>query len=290
MRATFACAACLLILLGPAATGAQTETCPSEVPAASPERRARAKEWFGRAERAETAGDPITALKAYQCSLRMVPHAFTAFNLARLAERTGDLELAVESYEAYLKLAPEAPDRSVVGGKIKTLSDRIAELRRAQTPAFPPNPTPPPDSGPPLGQTGLPPDPVPEMMPPPPGPVDSESPPGLVKERQPPHPVVYVLGGVAVGALAGGVMLNLGARSKMDECRRLARQLETEAAMAACDAARPRAYASYALLGLAGAAAVADAVLLLMSTRPSESRISLLPLPDGATFMARLRF
>src|SRR4051812_23325132 len=112
MSATRACAALyLLILLGAASARAQDMTCPTEVPGSSTERRARAKEWFSRAEAAEAASDPIAAVKAYQCSLHMVPHAFTAFNLARLAEKTGDLELAIESYDAYLKLAPEAPDR-----------------------------------------------------------------------------------------------------------------------------------------------------------------------------------
>ena len=39
---------------------------------------------------AEAASDPVNALKAYQCSLKVVPHAFTAYNLARLAEKTGE--------------------------------------------------------------------------------------------------------------------------------------------------------------------------------------------------------
>ena len=219
----------------------------------------------------------------------MVPHAFTAFNLARLAERTGDLELAVESYENYLKLAPEAPDRVVVTGKIKTLSDRIAELRRAQSPD-PPLPTPPDGRASDRATAARAASRSPTCCRRPRARWTPSRPPGLEEGRRRPHPMVYVLGGVAVGALTGGVLLNLGARSKMDECRRLAREGQSQSASIACDAARPRAYASYALLGLAGVAAVADAVLLLMSTRPSESRISLVPLPDGATFMARLRF
>jgi hypothetical protein len=289
MRAIITCAAGLSILLGAAITRAQEETCPSEIPAASQERRARAKEWFARAEAAESANDPIVALKAYQCSLLMVPHAFTAFNLARLAERTGDLELAVESYDNYLKLAPEAHDRVLIGEKIKTLSDRITELRRSTQ--KPPPPT--PDAETTLGgtETVAPSDPLPPMSPPSdPGAADNEEPPGLEESRRRTHPAVYLLGGVAVGAVTGGVLLNLGARAKMDECRRLARENQTQAATTACDAARPRAYASYALLGLAGVAAVADAVLLLMSTRPSENRVSVVPLPDGATFMARVAF
>jgi hypothetical protein len=276
MRATRTWAALLLILLGAASAWAQ-EICPTDIPAASAERRARAKEWFSRAETAEAANDPIAAVKAYQCSLRMVPHAFTAFNLARLAERTGDLELAVESYQTYLTLAPEAPDRETVTAKVATLSERVAELRRAQ------QPTPPP---PPVPADIVPADPPPLSR----GPADNEAPPGLDETRRPPHPGVYVLGGVAVGAVVGGVILNLGARGKMDECRRLAREGQPQAASAACDSARPRAYTSYALFALAAGAAVGDAIWLLVSTRPPETRISLAPLPDGAAITARLRF
>ena len=287
MRATMAWAACLLTLLGPAATRAQDETCPTEVPSSSAERRSRAKEWFSRAEAGEAANDPIAALKAYQCSLRMVPHAFTAFNLARLAERTGDLELAVESYDTYLKLAPEAPDRAVVTTKMTDLAERIADLRRSQS--DPTSTTNGSGPAPPDREVASSTEPLPAMSPPRSS-ADTESPPGLDDRRRRAHPVVYVLGGVAVGAVTGGVMLNLGARAKMDECRRLAREGQSQPATTACNAARPRAYGSYALFGLAGAAAVADAVLLLMSTRPSESRLSVLPLPDGAALMARLRF
>ena len=102
--------------------------------------------------------------------------------------------------------------------------------------------------------------------------------------------MVYVLGGVAIGAATGGVMLNLGARGKMDDCRRLAREGQAQAAASACDAARPRAYTSYALLGLAGLTAIADTVVMLMGSRPTENRVTVVPLPDGATFTAQLRF
>jgi tetratricopeptide (TPR) repeat protein len=290
MRATIACAACLMLLLEANVSRAQEETCPAEIPASSQERRARAKEWFSRAEAAEAANDPVTAVKAYQCSLRMVPHAFTAFNLARLAEKNGDLELAVEAYDAYLKLSPEASDRVVVTARMTTLADRIAQLRRAQKP----DPADPlgPGGGinPPVGEQTINTEPLPPLSPPSTSrPIDTEAPPGM-ETRSRPHPVVYVLGGVAIGALTGGVMLNLGARGKMDECRKLAREGQSQAANTACEAARPRAYASYALLGLAGVAAVADAVVLLMYSRPSESRVTVVPLPDGATFMAQLRF
>src|SRR5215213_3063703 len=128
---------CALAVLGaPAAARAQPATgdCPTEIPNASSTRRALAKDWFSRAEAAEAASDPIGAVKAYQCSLRLVPHAFTAFNLGRLAERTGDLELAVESFNTYLKLSPEAADKAEIQSKLAALNERIRSLRTEQLP------------------------------------------------------------------------------------------------------------------------------------------------------------
>src|SRR6185295_14560682 len=91
-------AALLVLVTTAVSVPARAEDCPDNIPTASRERRAQAKEWFSRAEAADAANDPIGAVKAYQCSLKMVPHAFTAFNLGRLAERTGDLELAVDAF------------------------------------------------------------------------------------------------------------------------------------------------------------------------------------------------
>jgi hypothetical protein len=166
------------------------------------------------------------------------------------------------------------------------MTERVAELRRAQQPEHPhPAPPVPTDIVPSLPDPG-----ASTASPPPRGPLDTEAPPGFGDTRPRPHPGVYVLGGVAVGAVVGGILLNLGARGKMDECRRLARDGQTQAATDACDAARPRAYTSYALFAAAGAAAVADAVWLLISTRPPENRLTLVPLSDGASLMARVRF
>src|SRR5688500_12063017 len=171
----------LLSLAIPAA--ALAHDCPTEIPASSRDRRARAKEWFGRAEAAESVSNPIAAAKAYQCSLRIVPHAFTAFNLGRLAERTGDLELALEAFNTYLQLAPEAQDRADIEARIAALNVRIAALRQdgtgtgtqpgtAGTPPTGPLTTPP---GPDPTRTSPPTDQLPDLRPPP-----SENPPGLV--------------------------------------------------------------------------------------------------------------
>ena len=75
------------------------EECPEFVPEDSVQRRQLAKKWFTRGEEGIKINDDLGALKAYQCSLKFVPHGFTAFNIAQVAERVGDLELAVASYK-----------------------------------------------------------------------------------------------------------------------------------------------------------------------------------------------
>jgi hypothetical protein len=284
----------LLSLAVPAAALAQD--CPTEIPASSRDRRALAKEWFGRAEAAESVSNPIAAAKAYQCSLRIVPHAFTAFNLGRLAEKTGDLELALEAFNTYLQLAPEAQDRKDIEGKISALSTRITALRNEQNPTI----TIPPVTGPPVTEpvgptatTRPPGGPLPDLRPNPPDPSNA------VVDRAPPpegpglklHPGVYVASGVAVASLVGGIALNLSARGKMDDCHSLADQKMTEAADKACKAARPRAFTSYALFGVAAAAAAADAFFIWMSLRvPETEGLSLQVRGDGATIGTRFSF
>jgi tetratricopeptide (TPR) repeat protein len=266
---------------------ARADDCPDNVPAASRERRALAKDWFSRAEAADAANDPIGAVKAYQCSLKMVPHAFTAFNLGRLAERTGDLELAVDAFSTYVKLAPESPDRPQIEAKIAALGERIQALRAEQTPATstaatPAVPTTKPTSEPPLDLKPAPPS-EPSLVEKPPVTRDPSS-FSLAKAAP------WIIGGVGVVALATGVALNISARGKMSDCRQLAAQELDDAAKAACDAAPARAYTSYALFGVAAAAAVADGVLIYLSKEQSERTIAASPLPGGALLSGRFRF
>jgi hypothetical protein len=297
MQRTIALAAlaCGLLTLSPRGARAQVAAgaaCPSEIPSNSRDRRALAKDWFTRAEAAESGGDPITAVKSYQCSLRIVPHAFTAFNLGRLAERTGDLELALESFNTYLKLLPEAPDKAEIAGKVQALGQRISSLRAEQQPT-PPTP---PDTRPTS--------PLPDLRP--------AAPDTTLTQPAPPpsdggnglSPAVYAVGAAGVAALAGAIVLNLSARGKMSDCRRLAEDEATKAmALAACDDAKPRAYGSYALFGVAAAAAAADVVLILMNRRaggddhgpearsPGRDRqFGVAPIPGGAVAGARFRF
>jgi len=274
------------LLLGPGAVRAAE--CPESSPEEAQERRKLAKEWFSTAETAENAGDDAEATRAYACSYKMVPHPYTAFNLGRVTERTGDLELALKMYKAYLALKPDARDKEEVKTKIKALEDKMAAAKEggtgtAEAPAAAATPEPPQDA----------------LTPPPePKPADIvQRPPEPEPEPEAPsHVVEWVVGGVAVGALVGGIVTNLIARAKMDTCRTDSTNGFYSRANTECDAAKPMAYTSYALLSVAGIAVAADAVLLIVrgvrssSSSEEDSSVGLMLLPGGAGLSARGRF
>jgi tetratricopeptide (TPR) repeat protein len=264
---------------------ARAEDCPENVPNSSRERRAIAKDWFSRAEAADAGGDPIGAVRAYQCSLKMVPHAFTAFNLGRLAERTGDLELAVDAFNTYIKLAPEAPDRKEIEEKVARIGERINKLREEQTQAATPAVPPPPKPTTP--------EPPLEVKTPPPTETLLVTPDQHDESSSAVKVAPWIVGGVGVAALAGGLLLNFAARGKMEDCRAQANR--GESFESTCDAAKPLAYGSYALFGVAAAAAVTDALLLTVfhkdgGSEGAERRLSAAPLPGGAAVYGRFRF
>jgi len=126
-------------------TAGYAAECPVNSPDRTEERRALAKEWFARAEAAENSGNDIEAVKAYTCSMRMVAHAFTAYNLGRVAERSGDLELALKSFRAYLTLKADAPDKEDVQNRIKELQAKVNEVKEGlgatQNPPLPLSPS-----------------------------------------------------------------------------------------------------------------------------------------------------
>jgi hypothetical protein len=233
--------------------------CPSSPP--DRERRALAREWFSRAEAAETAGDDVTAVKAYACSYEMVPHPSTAYNLARAAERSGDLQVALAAHNDYLTLKPTAADRGEIEARIISIKGRIA----AGTPNVP-LATPRATAAPP---------------PPAPPPADSETRGRGLSLGPRMGTTEWVVAGVGAAALVSGVVFNIGARAQMSDCRSMARANNIVGARDACDRASPFAYTSYVLLGTAVAAAITDAILIW--TKPSSTTsIALIPLPGGA--------
>lgn len=275
------------LLIGPSV--ARAAECPASSPEDPQERRKLAKEWFGIAETAESASNDAEAVRAYACSYKMVAHPFTAFNLGRVAERSGDNELALKMFKAYLTLKPDAPDREDVKMRVKNIEDKIAaaavggsETAEAteEKPAEPPAEelTPPP--------------------PPPPPAVTKRPEPAPAPEGPPSRTLEWVVGGVAGATLVTGMILNLAARSKMSTCEADAGKGSLATANKECDDARPLAYASYAMFGVAAAGVVTDALLLILrnnsggssASSGDEAMLRLVPLPGGAALSARGRF
>jgi hypothetical protein len=279
-----------LLLFAPGA--ARAAECPESSPEDPQERRKLAKEWFSTAESAENSGNDVDATRAYACSYKMVAHPFTAFNLARVAERSGDPELALKMFKAYIALKPDAKDKDEVKGKIKALEERLAAGSGA-TGATPP--TPPPTET----ATEEPTTPEPDVLTPPPEPKPAEvvRRPEPEPEPEPPsHALEWVIGGASAAALVGGIVTNLIARAKMDTCKTDAGNNLLGKANDECNSARPMAYTSYALFGVAAAGIATDALLIILKHRSSDSSssddssVGFMVLPGGGGLSARGRF
>jgi hypothetical protein len=278
-----------LLLIGPSA--ARAAECPASSPEDPQERRRLAKEWFGLAETAENGGNDAEATRSYACSYKMVAHPFTAYNLGRVSERSGDNELALKMFKAYLTLKPDATDKDDVKNKIKSLEEKIAS-GTAIVSTEPANveatgePTPPP--------------PQEELAPPPmPKPVQVVQKPAEPEPepKSTSHAVEWIVGGASAAALVVGVGLNFAARSKMSACQANASKDSLKDADNDCNAARPLAYASYALLSVAAVGAAVDAVLIIMkrgggeSSSGDDSSVGFMLLPGGGgAVTARGRF
>jgi tetratricopeptide (TPR) repeat protein len=270
-----------------AAGSVRAEDCPEDVPEDSAQRRAIAKKWFSIGEDAQKENDNVVALKAYQCSIKFVPHGFTAYNIAMIAERIGDLELAIASYNQYLLLAPDAKDTQEVNEKVEALKVRLAMAREnAKARARLANATrtgsaitPPPHHRGTAGATST-------------GSTGTGS--GLITtiedrdttgdtSRRNYRTAAWITYGSGGVLLATGVLTNILARNKMDTCRSKYKANDQPAAETACSDARPLAYLSYVTLGLGAAAVVAGTVLILLPTDSSSdsSNVSMNVLPEG---------
>jgi hypothetical protein len=268
--------ALVLALAGRAAIAA--DACPDVPDDETGGRRAAAKEQFAKAEEAEAAGDRQGAVRRYACSLKLVPHPSTAYNLGTTAEKTGDLSMAVDAFKMYLSLAPDADDRAAIEARVARLEAKLAELRHdfPLEPAAPPAPAPVPSAAPPTASGRASAAPVAVVPAAPPESVHPHRTAGLV-----------TLAGGAV-ALGTGVAFNLIARSKMSDCYREFAAGQS-GALDQCDAARPFAYGSYGLFALSGALGVASLTLLLWNGE-TDTTLAFAPTPSGGTLLATGRF
>jgi hypothetical protein len=286
-----------LLVLGPSV--ARAAECPASSPEDPQERRRLAKEWFGTAEAAENEGNDAEATRAYACSYKMVAHPFTAYNLGRVAERSGDNDLALKMFKAYLTLKPDAQDREEVKTKVKAIEEKIAgasstegttgEAAAATTTA---EESPEKPAEPPHEELAPPPEPKPA----PPPPVHVRRPAEQEDEGTPSRAIEWIVGGASVAALVAGIGLNLAARTKMSSCQANATKGLLKTANNECDAARPLAYWSYGMFGVAAVGVALDAVLLVVrhpgdsSGDDDDSSMSFMVVPNGAVLSARGRF
>jgi hypothetical protein len=244
MRAAVPLAVLVAVWLGAAV--AHAETCPEVPDDEVALRRSMAKEWFAKAEESEASGDRQAAVRRYACSLNLAPHPSTAYNLGTVAEKSGDLAMAVDGFRTYLKLATEATDRPAIEARIMALEAKISELRKL---------TPKPETGAAVPAATTP----------------TTPPPFITQARAPSDDgaptrrvVGWVSAGVGTASLAAGVVLNLMARSKMDQCYSQFAARKSHA-IDLCNDAKPLAYGSYAAFGAAGALGLASAVLFIWS-------------------------
>ena len=259
---------------------ASAEVCPNAPPDDSQTRRALAKDWFARAEDSESAGNRDAAVKQYACSLRLVPHPSTAFNLAVAAERSGDPLMAADAYHAYLRLMPDATDRTAVESRITRLERQLEDMRQEFDDPAPPAPRPPPRP-----RSAPKPAPTARYL----AEADADilplhlatpSAPAVKDPRIPPWPLFAG----AVASAGTGLIFNLVARSKMTTCRDPAlRASDRPSADAACTSAPPYAYGSYALMGLGGALGAVGVLLVLRTGNDASDRtsVSLAPTVGG---------
>lgn len=267
---------CLVLQLAMTATSAG-ESCPDPTSLSAATRRSRAAAWFAKAEEAAKAGDHLSATLDFACSMQLVPHAFTAFNLGRSAEHIGDLEMAIAAYEQYLQLAPDAADRREVSDKLAGLREKLETLAPPPSNIIPTEPEP---------------TPAPAIPPP------AEPPPTLTAAAPQPPMAAHQKGwktagwislGSAVVFLAGGTATNLLARRQMDRCNSLYDTGDRPGAEDACAPAKPLAWTSYGLFAAGSAAAVAGALLLWLPQSP-VNRVSLALASGGFGVNYRQRF
>jgi hypothetical protein len=284
MRAVLAL---LSFVLASGSLVARAEPCPEVPDDEVALRRSLAKEWFAKAEEAETSGDRQGAIRRYACSLGLAPHPSTAYNLGTVAEKTGDLSAALDGFRTYLKLSPEATDRPAIEARIIALEAKVSELRKQIAPTAAAAPA----ASPAAPATAVPPTPAATAPPTPPAPPAGANAGTAGHARRVAGAVTAAGAGVA---LVTGIVLNVMARSKMSTCFSQYSS-HTPGALDRCDEAKPLAYGSYAAFGVAGAAGVVGGILLLGSSsagpeEPPEVALGPALLPGGAAFVATGRF
>ena len=255
------------------------DTCPNPANDDRGSKRILAKEWFMKGEAASKVGDNILAIKAFQCSLSLIPHGFTAFNLAQVAERVGDLEMAITSYEQYLVLMPQADDVVEVREKVAALKARFTQVQdsvKVDVDSIQRNDAPPVDPGPLVIE------PRKHVVDPAP---DNTGKPGT-EEAASSHfgAAAWITIGAGVALVGTGGVLNILASKKMDTSDMRYLDGDRSGSEAAHSTAKNFAYTSYVLIATG---AVATAVGVTLGLLPkSGGEVGIGPAPGGGLAMS----
>ena len=176
------------------------------------------------------------ALAEFQRAMVAKPLPAFHYNMARCYDRLERYQLAVDAYRSYLAAVPASPERRSIEERIAELEERIRLLPK-----------------PPVVEE--------------PAPLRVAAPVGGAPSFARRHVASIVLGSLAIALLAGGTAAEVIARMRFDDAQR------------SCKPACPRAVvdgittpetAGYAVLAVAGAAAVGTIVAIILETRASH--------------------
>jgi tetratricopeptide (TPR) repeat protein len=181
------------------------------------------------------------ALREFQESYRLSKYPAILYQIGQCQERLGQISDAVATFEKYLEADPQSKRRATVETAIQNLKERLKKGEPAQ-PVTPP----------------------PVVVTPPPSPEPARKP----SKRRWIAPAV-VLGVAGAFAIVGGGLLS-DVKSEYDKLR-----MENPSSpdyLTRIDSAESRANAGYAMLGIAGAAAVVDVVLWVVAAKKGPAR------------------
>jgi hypothetical protein len=255
---------------------------------------------FDEGAKALADGNASAAQKAWQAGFAISRDPAFLVHIGEAQEKAGQPAEAVETYRRYLQLAPDASDRAEIEA-------RLTRLGATAAPAAPPAPA--GDEAP--GEFGAAP---PRAVPPPPAPgvQDREHPARGSNARQGEDEVIEWSGykiaasfatAAAVTLVATAGLFAASAASDADDINRLLTYRDRTGApapysptvadqyeKAVADGERHDRYAKIALVGAAGAAAVAATLFLLDSKLGNEPRAALVPTGNGFAAAGVWRF
>jgi hypothetical protein len=259
---------------------------------------------FDQGASALAAGDAKAAEKAWQAGYDIARDPAFLEHIGEAREKAGDAKGAIESYQRYLREAPQASDRADIEQRLAHLgapvaaassgaappaagpSEPVGELGGASSAAAPSLPATPAATAPKAAPDGE----APAGTPATPHPTEEEEDSGWNRYNA----TAFIATGVAVALLGTAAFFGASAASDADDVNRLVlyRNPDTGAPLAYSsvaaqyqraysDGQRHDRYAKAAIIGAAGAAAVATVFFVLDAKLTVAPTVSVAPAGDG---------